>query len=60
VATRCASVDAARVLGNLGRGNGRIANQPLASGWTHFGDLPAPQGRTFLDQWRDRRGGPSR
>ncbi|MBL8906608.1 MAG: iron-sulfur cluster-binding protein [Rhizobiales bacterium] len=48
---------AARVLGNLGRDKGRITSLPLASGWTRFRDLPAPQGRTFLDQWRDRRGG---
>ena len=46
---------AARVLGNLGRGKGRIASLPLASGWTRFRDLPAPQGRTFLDQWQDRK-----
>ena len=48
---------AARVLGNLGRDKGRITSLPMASGWTRFRDLPAPQGRTFLDQWRDRRGG---
>ena len=29
---------AARVLGNLGRGKGRIASLPLASGWTRFRD----------------------
>ncbi|MFO0990579.1 MAG: LutB/LldF family L-lactate oxidation iron-sulfur protein [Hyphomicrobiales bacterium] len=46
---------AARVLGNLGRSKGRIASLPLASGWTRFRDLPAPQGRTFLDQWQDRK-----
>lgn len=27
---------------------------PFAGGWVRHRDLPAPQGRTFLQQWRDR------
>jgi L-lactate dehydrogenase complex protein LldF len=35
----------------------RIARLPLASGWTAHRDLPAPEGRTFMNQWRERKGG---
>ncbi|MBI1907612.1 MAG: iron-sulfur cluster-binding protein [Rhodocyclales bacterium] len=38
--------------------NGRIRNLMLASGWTDARDLPAPPGRTFLEQWQDQRGKP--
>jgi L-lactate dehydrogenase complex protein LldF len=27
---------------------------PFALGWVKYRDLPAPEGRTFLQQWRDR------
>lgn len=30
---------------------------PFASGWTKHRDLPAPQGRTFQQQWRDKQAG---
>lgn len=36
--------------------NGRIRRLMLASGWTDARDLPAPPGRTFLEQWQDQRG----
>ncbi len=36
----------------LGRRKGAIRSLPLLSGWTRNRDLPAPQGRTFQDQWR--------
>ncbi|HVH02350.1 MAG TPA: lactate utilization protein B [Amaricoccus sp.] len=40
----------------LGAGRrGRIAALPLAGGWTATRDFPAPQGRTFMDQWQARR-----
>jgi L-lactate dehydrogenase complex protein LldF len=39
----------------LARGRGRLAALPLAGGWTGTRDFPAPQGRTFMDQWKARR-----
>jgi L-lactate dehydrogenase complex protein LldF len=46
---------AARVLKWMGGADGRIANLPLASGWTRERDFPAPEGRTFLELYRSRR-----
>jgi L-lactate dehydrogenase complex protein LldF len=46
---------AARALRLLARGRGRLVSAPLAGGWTKTRDLPAPQGGTFMDQWRRRR-----
>lgn len=31
---------------------GRLRRVPFAEGWTAFRDLPAPEGRTFAQQWR--------
>ena len=45
---------AARVLANLGRGKGKLSSLPLASGWTQYRDFPAPQGKTFLEMWKER------
>ena len=45
---------AGRALRLLARGRGRLASVPLAGGWTGTRDLPAPQGATFMDQWRRR------
>jgi L-lactate dehydrogenase complex protein LldF len=42
-------------LRGLARGRGRLAVLPLAGGWTGTRDFPAPQGRTFMDQWKARR-----
>jgi L-lactate dehydrogenase complex protein LldF len=51
---------AMRALGNLGRDRGRFRRLPLAGGWTKDRDLPAPAGRTFMDQYRAaRRGKPA-
>ena len=44
---------AARLLKWRGR-RGRIASLPLASGWTRTRDLPAAQGKTFTELWRER------
>jgi L-lactate dehydrogenase complex protein LldF len=46
----------APLLSAFGRRKGRFTKLPLAGGWTEFRDLPAPQGRTFMQQVaRDRR-----
>ena len=43
-------------LGRLGRNGGRFRSLPFAAGWTGARDLPAPQGRTFQQQWSARGG----
>jgi len=43
------------VLRRLSGRDGRIKNLALAKGWTVWRDLPAPQGRTFQQQWAARR-----
>ncbi len=35
---------------------GRLQSLPLAKGWTRYRDLPAPEGRTFQQQWRAKGG----
>ena len=47
---------AARGLNLIGRGKGRLKWAPLASGWTEYRDLAAPQGATFQSQWRAKSG----
>jgi L-lactate dehydrogenase complex protein LldF len=39
------------VLHLLGRGKGSFSKLPMASGWTSQRDFPAPQGRTFMQQF---------
>ncbi len=46
---------AMRVLANRAIGKGRYASLPLAGGWTRYRDFPAPEGRTFQEQWAARR-----
>jgi L-lactate dehydrogenase complex protein LldF len=43
-----------RALGNLGSESGRFRKLPLAGGWTEHRDMPAPETRTFMDQYRTR------
>ncbi len=45
---------AMRALARLGRGKGSFKSLPLAGGWTEGRDFPAPEGRTFQEQWRAR------
>jgi L-lactate dehydrogenase complex protein LldF len=45
---------AARVLRNVAR-DGRVRSVPFLRGWFAVRDFPAPQGRTFAEQWRQRR-----
>ena len=52
---RLASRMGSRVLRTIGGSRGRIGSLPLASGWTGQRDLPAPAGRTVMDQWKARR-----
>ena len=47
---------AMRMLGALGRRRGRFASLPMAGGWTAHRDFPAPQGKTFQQQWSARGG----
>ena len=51
---RLATQVATRVLKPLGGKTNRIGSLPLAGGWTAWRDLPAPQGRTFFEQWKGR------
>ena len=39
------------LFGALGQRRGRFRWLPLASGWTRWRDMPAPEGRTFMSQW---------
>ena len=53
---RMATGMAMRVLGAFGRRRGKFTRLPGASGWTAHRDFPAPQGRTFQQQWSARGG----
>ena len=53
---RVAAGFGAWLLRRLGGRKGRIERLPLTGGWTTWRDLPAPQGRTFQQQWAARQG----
>ncbi|WP_118133400.1 LutB/LldF family L-lactate oxidation iron-sulfur protein [Oceanicella sp. SM1341] len=44
-----------KALRRLAGGRGRLASLPLGGGWTGERDFPAPQGKTFMDQWKEAR-----
>jgi L-lactate dehydrogenase complex protein LldF len=44
------------ILHRMGRKRGGLRWLPLASGWTDTRDLPAPQGGTFQQAWKARKG----
>ncbi len=46
---------AMHVMGFYARKTGKFRAMPLASGWTDWRDLPAPQGKTFQSEWKKRR-----
>jgi L-lactate dehydrogenase complex protein LldF len=48
---------AAAILGALGRRRGAFRWLPVARGWTKHRDLPAPEGRTFQQLWREHQRG---
>jgi L-lactate dehydrogenase complex protein LldF len=52
---RFLSAAASRVLGLLGGARGRYRSLPLASGWTDMRDMPAPEGKSFMTLWAERR-----
>jgi L-lactate dehydrogenase complex protein LldF len=45
---------AMRSLHLFGR-RGRFRRLPLAGGWTKYRDFPSPQGKTFQEQWAERK-----
>ena len=44
------------MLAKIGRKKGRFEKVPFASAWTEGRDIPAPQGKTFQQQWREQGG----
>jgi L-lactate dehydrogenase complex protein LldF len=42
------------LLARFGKRSGRFRSLPLAGGWTRHRDLPAPQGKTFQQLWREK------
>ncbi len=54
---RLATRVAGRALVWLAGTRGRIAKLPLGDGWTRHRDMPAPEGKSFMDQWAERQRG---
>lgn len=46
-----------KALAWFGRDKGKFKSLPLAGGWTDYRDFPTPQGGTFQEQWKARKGG---
>ena len=53
---RTATSLAMRLLALAAGDKGVFSSLPFARGWTEQRDLPAPQGRTFQEQWQKMRG----
>ena len=45
-----------KALAWFGRDKGKFTSLPFAGGWTDYRDFPAPQGGTFQEQWKARKG----
>lgn len=43
-----------RLIKILAGKRGKIKQLPLARGWTDWRDLPAPQGKTFMQAWKEQ------
>jgi len=52
---RLASGVTGAILGMLGGRHGHFRSLPFASGWTDMRDLPAPEGKSFMSLWAERR-----
>jgi L-lactate dehydrogenase complex protein LldF len=52
---RLATGFGARVLKTLAGSRGKFTTLPFAGAWTQHRDLPAPQGQTFMAQYRSRK-----
>ena len=48
-----------KALAWFGRDKGKFTSLPFAGGWTDYRDFPAPQGGTFQEQWKARKGAKS-
>ena len=49
----------APLLARLAGSRGRFSTLPFAGAWTHTRDLPAPQGKTFHELYRETQGSES-
>ncbi len=45
---------AIKLMHRMGRKNGFFSKLPVAPGWSSVRELPAPQGGTFMQQWKAR------
>ena len=43
-----------KVLKMMSGGKGKLRSVPLGGGWTGDRDLPAPEGKTFMAQWKEQ------
>lgn len=52
---RWATASAAWLLNKAAGAKGRLIYLPFGEGWTKVRDMPAPEGKTFLSQWKNRK-----
>ena len=51
---RLLSASSNRFLRLMAGKKGRATRLPLAGGWTDHRDMPAPSGKTFMQQWQEQ------